>query len=142
MKNAMRERESGKFRLSVIRMVRASIKNAEISERRELTEEEVFGILAKEVKMRRDSFEEFSKAGRKDLADQAQQEIEILADYLPAPLTGAEIRELVTEAIKETGAAGPKDMGKVMSVVTPKTKGRADGKEVSALVKELLSISN
>ncbi len=139
MKNAMRERESGKFRLSVIRMVRASIKNAEINERRELNDDEVLGVLAKEMKMRRDSYEEFTKAGRADLAEAAQRETEILAAYMPAQLTSEEVRAQVLAVIQETGATGPKDMGKVMSALTPKTKGRADGKEVSVIVKELLA---
>ena len=139
MKNAMRERESGKFRLSVIRMVKASIQNTEINERRELNDEEVITVLAKEVKMRRDSFEEFSKAGRTDLADAAQREIAILAEYLPAQLSDEEVRVLVKEAIEETGAQGPKEMGKVMAFLNPKIKGRSDGKQVSNIVKEMLN---
>lgn len=139
MKNAMRAREAGKFKLSVIRMVKASIKNAEINERRELSDEEVLSVLAKEVKMRRDSYEEFSKAGRSDLADAAKKEIEILADYMPEQLTEEEIRALVKEAIEQTGAQGPKEMGKVMAFLNPKTKGRSDGKQVSSIVKEMLS---
>lgn len=139
MKSAMREREQGKFRLSVIRMVRASIKNAEIDEKRELSEDEVLSILAKEVKMRRDSYEEFSKAGRDDLAESTQREIDILIEYLPKQLTEEEITSLVQEAIQETGAEGSKDMGKVMAIVSPKVKGRADGKKVSDIVKKLLN---
>lgn len=139
MKNAMRERESGKFRLSTIRMVKASIKNAEIDVRRELNDEEVLSILAKEVKMRRDSFEEFSKAGRTDLADASKQEIDILAEYLPAQLSEEEIRALVKEAIQQTGAQGPKEMGKVMAFLNPKVKGRSDGRQVSNIVKEMLN---
>ncbi len=139
MKQAMREREVGKFRLSVIRMVRSSIKNAEINERRELGEEDVLGILAKEVKMRKDAFEEFTKAQRQDLADQAQKEIQILQSYLPAQLTLDELELLVKEAIAATGSANAKEMGKVMAYLNPKVKGRADGKQVSELVKKMLS---
>lgn len=139
MKTAMRAREQGKFRLSVIRMVRASIKNAEINERRELNDEEVLSVLAKEVKMRKDSFEEFTKAGRDDLAEPTKREIDILAEYLPEQLTEAEVTSLVEQAIKDTGALSPKDMGKVMGVISPKVKGRADGKQVSDIVKKLLN---
>lgn len=138
MKTAMREREAGKFRLSVIRMVRAAVKNAEINERRELSDEEVFAVLAKEVKMRKDSYEEFKKASRDDLAEGAEKEIAVLMAYMPAQLTDEEIKQMVQDAIAETGAAGPKDMGKVMGMLSPKTKGRADGKKVSDMVRELL----
>ncbi|MDR3349392.1 MAG: GatB/YqeY domain-containing protein [Acidaminococcales bacterium] len=138
MKDAMRERESGKFRLSVIRMVRAAIKYAEIEARRELGEEEVVSVLAKEVKMRRDSFAEFTKGNRPDLAQQAQREIDILLAYMPKQLTVDEVRSLVAEAVRETGAASPKDMGKVMAFLAPRIKGRADGKQVSGLVQETL----
>ncbi len=138
MKQAMREREAGKFRLSVIRMALASVKNLEINERRELSEEDLLSIISKEVKMRRDSFEEFQKAGRQDLADQAQQEIVILTAYLPEQLSEQEIADIVKEAIVKVGATGPKDMGKIMAEIMPKTKGRADGKFINKIVRELL----
>jgi uncharacterized protein YqeY len=138
MKNAMRERESGKFRLSVIRMARAGLKNAEIEVRRELNEEEILSVLSKEVKMRRDSLAEFTKGKRLDLAQQAQQEIDILMSYMPAQLTDGELRSLAAQAIEETGAASLKDMGKAMSFLSPRIKGRADGKQASDLVKEML----
>ena len=138
MKNAMRERESGKFRLSVIRIVRAAIKNAEIEARREIGEEEILAVLAKEVKMRRDSLTEFTKGKRMDLAQQAQQEIDILMSYMPAQLTNGELRLLAVQAIEETGAVSLKDIGKAMSFLSPRIKGRADGKQASDLVKEIL----
>ena len=139
MKQAMRDREAGKFRLSVIRMVLSSIKNVEINERRELSEDDVLGILSKEVKMRRDSYEEFKKAGRNDLAEPALAEIEILTAYLPEQLTAEQLREIIQEAITSTGASTQKEMGKVMAAIMPKTKGRADGKLVNQIVRELLS---
>ena len=139
MKQAMREREAGKFRLSVIRMVLASIKNVEINERRELSQEDLLAIMSKEVKMRRDSLEEFKKADREDLAAQAQAEIDILVDYMPAQLSESEIREIVRVAVETTGASSAKDMGKVMAAIMPKTKGRADGKVVNQIVREFLS---
>lgn len=138
MKQAMKDKESGKLRLSVIRMARANIKNIEIDEKRELNDDEVLAVLMKEVKMRQDSLEEFTKAGRDELAEQAKQEIAILRKYLPEQLADDELRALLQEAIDETGAASQKDMGKVMAAVMPKTKGRADGKRINAMVRELL----
>ena len=139
MKQAMKDKEAGKLRLSVIRMVRAAIKNVEIDTRTELSEEEVISIIAKEVKMRRDSMEEFKKGQRDDLVAQLEQEIEVLLPYLPQQLTEAEVREIVTEAVAIAGATSSKDMGKVMAVLMPKVKGRADGKLVNNIVRELLN---
>ena len=138
MKQAMKDKESGKLRLSVIRMARANIKNIEIDEKRELNDDEVLAVLMKEVKMRQDSLEEFTKAGREELVEQAKQEIAILRKYLPEQLSDEELKALVVEAVAETGAAGPKDMGKVMAALMPKTKGRADGKRINTMVRELL----
>ena len=126
------------MRLSVIRMARANIKNIEIDEKRELNDDEVLAVLVKEVKMRQDSLEEFAKAGRDELVEQAKQEIAILRKYLPEQLSDEELRALVEEAVAETGAAGPKDMGKVMAALMPKTRGRADGKRINTMVRELL----
>ena len=138
MKQAMKDKESGKLRLSVIRMARANIKNIEIDEKRELNDDEVLAVLVKEVKMRQDSLEEFAKAGREELVEQAKQEIAILRKYLPEQLSDEDLRALVEEAVAETGAAGPKDMGKVMAALMPKTRGRADGKRINTMVRELL----
>ena len=135
MKQAMKDREAGKLRLSVIRMVRANIKNVEINEKKELNDDEVLAILLKEVKMRQDSLVEFEKA---ELAEQAKAEIEILKKYLPEPLSDEELRVMVAEAISETGAEGPKAIGKVMPAVMAKAKGRADGKRINQMVRELL----
>ena len=99
MKQAMKDREAGKLRLSVIRMVRANIKNVEINEKKELNDDEVLAILLKEVKMRQDSLVEFEKAERSELAEQAKAEIEILKKYLPEPLSDEELRVMVAEAI-------------------------------------------
>ncbi|HMM20195.1 MAG TPA: GatB/YqeY domain-containing protein [Selenomonadales bacterium] len=139
MKQAMKEKEAGKLRLSVIRMVRASIKNVEIDRKKELSEEEVLDVLAKEVKMRRDALEEFKKGNRPDLVEGLEQEIAVLMQYLPEQLSEAEVRVLAAEAVSKAGAAGPKDMGKVMAVLMPKVRGRADGKLVNTVVKELLN---
>lgn len=139
MKQAMKAKEAGKLRLSVIRMVRSAIKNVEIDSKKELAEEGVLDIVSKEVKMRRDSMEEFRKANRQDLVDQLEQEIAILLPYLPQQLTEAEVRALVSEAVAASGATTPKDMGKVMALLMPKVKGRVDGKLVNNIVRESLN---
>ena len=136
MKEAMKNKE--KDRLAVIRMVRGAIRQQEIDGQKELGEEDVLAVISKEVKMRRDSMEEFQKGGREDLVAKTQAEIDVLMPYLPAQLSEDEVRELVKAAVEQTGAATPKDMGKVMSVLMPKVKGRADGKMVNNIVKSFL----
>lgn len=138
MKQAMKDRENGKLRLSVIRMVRSNIKNVEINDKKELTDDEVLAVLMKEVKMRQDSLEEFQKAGRSELVAQAEEEIKILKKYLPEALSDEELKGIVAEVVVEVGATTMKDMGKVMPAVMAKTKGRADGKRINAMVRELL----
>ena len=139
MKAAMKAKEEGKVRLSVIRMVRAAIKNTEIEKQTELTDDQVVEVLAREVKLRRDAIEEFSKAERLDKVRELEEEVAILMEYLPQQLTEEEIREMAKEIIAETGAQGLKDLGKVMGIISAKTKGRADGKFVNQIVRELLS---
>lgn len=138
MKEAMKAKEEGKLRLSVIRMARAAIKNAEIDKRHELSDPEVVEVLAREVKQRRDSILEFEKAGRPDFVQTLNQEIAILMDYLPQQMSEAEIRELASQVVQEVGARDVKDLGKVMGKLIPLTKGKADGKLVNQIVKELL----
>lgn len=139
MKQAMKDKEAGKLRLSVIRMVRANIKNVEIDRKQELTDDEVLDVVAKEVKMRRDAMEEFKKAARPDLVEGLEQEVAILMDYLPEQLSEAAVRALVESAVAETQAVSPKEMGKVMAVLMPKVKGRADGKLINSIVREMLN---
>jgi uncharacterized protein len=124
--------------LSTIRMVRSSIKKVEIDNRGELSEDQVLEILVREIKQRKDSLQEYEKASREDLATKEKREIEILSAYLPAQLTEEELLEIVKKAIADTGATSKKEMGKVMGVVVPLTKGRADGKKVNQLVQQLL----
>ena len=138
MKVAMKAKEEGKVRLSVIRMVRAAIKNAEIDKKIEFNDNQVIEVLAREMKQRRDALEEFKKANRPDMVKVLEEEMIILMDYLPQQLSEGEIRQLVQEAISALGAQGPKDLGKVMGALAPKTKGRADGKQVNLLVREML----
>jgi uncharacterized protein YqeY len=139
MKQAMKDKEVGKLRLSVIRMVRANIKNVEIDRKQELTDDDVLDVLAKEVKMRRDAMEEFQKANRPDLVEGLEQELAILMNYLPEQLSEAAVRTLVESAVAETQAVSPKEMGKVMAVLMPKVKGRADGKLINSIVREMLN---
>lgn len=139
MKQAMKDKEAGKLKLSVIRMVRSAAKNIEIDRHKELDDNELLDVVAKEVKLRKDSLDEFRKANRPDLVATLEQEIAILMEYLPEQMTEAEVRALVTQAVADAQATSPKDMGKVMTLLMPKVKGRADGKLVNSLVKELLS---
>ncbi|GHC17063.1 GatB/YqeY domain-containing protein [Leuconostoc lactis] len=137
MKQAMKDKN--KEALSVIRMVKSTVMNEQISLGHDLTPEEELTVLSREVKQRQDSLAEFEKGGREDLAAGIRSELTILAKYLPAQLTEEEIVAIVAAAIEQTGATGPKDMGKVMGVVTPQIKGKADGKVVADLVKATLA---
>lgn len=136
MKAAMKQKD--KETLSTIRMVRAAIKKVEIDNRGELSDDQALQVVMKEVKQRRDSLAEYEKAGREDLAAKEKREIEILSAYLPQQLSEEELREIVQQAIADTGATSKKEMGKVMGAVLPKVKGRADGKQVNQLVQQLL----
>lgn len=136
MKVAMKAKN--KVRLATIRMVRAAQKEAEIDRHQELTDEELLEIIVHQVKMRRDALPEYEKANRPESVQQLQEEIEILKAYLPEQLSEDEIRDLIRDSIKHTGATGPQDMGKVMKDLMPEVKGRADGKLINRLVKEML----
>ena len=137
MKQAMRAKD--KETLQVIRMLKASIQNEQIKKGQDLNDEEELTVLSREMKQRRDSLAEFEKADRTDLADKVKKEIVIVENYLPAQLSEEEIRTIVTEAVAKTGATSPKEFGKVMGAVMPKVKGKADGNQVNAIVKELLN---
>ncbi|MDN5831091.1 GatB/YqeY domain-containing protein [Tetragenococcus halophilus] len=137
MKAAMKGKD--KESLQVIRMLKASLQNEKINLGRDLTDEEELAIISREMKQRRDSLAEFEKVGRDDLAEKTKSEIAIVERYLPAQLTEDEIFQIVSQAIEQTGASSPKEFGKVMGVVMPKVKGKADGNQVNAIVKELLN---
>jgi uncharacterized protein YqeY len=128
-----------KLKATTISMVRSAILYIEKTDGVKLEDEQVIEVLAREVKQRREAMLEFEKGKRQDLIDLCKAEIEILLEYLPQQLTEVEIFEIVREAAVEVGANSIKDMGKIMSVVTAKTKGRADGKLVSIIVKEYLN---
>ena len=134
---AMRSGES--LRRDVLRMAQNAVDLAEKRDRRPYTDDEVVGILTREVKTRRESVEAFRAGGREDLAAKEQAEIEIISAFLPTPLTPAELDALVAQAVAETGAGSPRDLGKVMGWLSPRTRGRADGKQVSGLVNEALA---
>ena len=136
--DAMKARDE--VRSSTLRMALTAITNEEVAgkQARELSDDDVIGVLSREAKRRREAAEAYDDAKRPELADRERAELAVLADYLPQPLSDEEIRALVQAAIAETGASGPAGMGQVMKVVTPQTRGRADGGTVSAIVKELL----
>lgn len=135
-KTALKSKD--RVRLGLIRVVRSQIKNAEISKGHELSDEETIEVLVSVGKARRESLDYAVKGDRTDLIEQAEQDLKILEEYLPAQLSEEEIQSIVQAAVRETGAESPKDMGRVMSVVMPQVKGRADGKLVNNLVRQSL----
>lgn len=138
LKDAMRQRDE--LRRSVLRMTLAALHNAEIAARGQpLDEAAELAVLTKEAKQRRESIEEFRKAGRPDRADQEEAELAILAGYLPEQVGRDEIVSAARAVIAETGASGARDIGKVMPVLMERLRGRAEGREVSEVVRELLS---
>ncbi|MBS8264957.1 GatB/YqeY domain-containing protein [Mesobacillus boroniphilus] len=138
MKQAMKNKE--KDRLTTIRMVKASLQNEAIKlGKQELSEEEELTVLSREVKQRKDSLQEFEKAGREDLVEKIQTELKHVEIYMPQQLSEEEVTAIVKEAIAETGAASKADMGRVMAVIMPKLKGKADGSLVNKLVQQHLS---
>ncbi|WP_017472617.1 GatB/YqeY domain-containing protein [Amphibacillus jilinensis] len=138
MKQAMRNKE--KQKLSVIRMVKASLQNEAIKlGKDELSEEEELTVLARELKQRKDSLHEFKEAGRDDLVSNLNDEIVILQVYMPEQLSSEELEKIVIQTIDEVGATSKKEMGKVMGALMPKVKGKADGTEVNKLVQKHLS---
>ncbi|QSO52642.1 GatB/YqeY domain-containing protein [Alicyclobacillus curvatus] len=136
LKQAMKDKD--KTRLSVVRMVRAAVKNKEIETGTPLTDDEVLTVFQKELKQRQDSLQAFLSAGRSDLTEAVQSEIAILHEYLPTQLSDEELKQVVSDTIAEVGASSKSDMGRVMSAVMPKVRGRADGKRVQQAVQSLL----
>lgn len=138
MKQAMKNKE--KDRLTTIRMIKASLQNEAIKfGKQELSEEEELTVLSREVKQRKDSLQEFEKAGREDLVEKIQTELKHVEIYMPQQLSEEEVAAIVKDAIAETGAASKADMGRVMAVIMPKVKGKADGSLVNKLVQQHLS---
>ena len=136
MKAAMKERDRG--RVGALRMLGAALKNGEIEAGRSLTEEEEQVVLRRQLKQREESAEAFRKAGREERAASESAEAEIVREYLPEPLSAEELEQIVDEAMRETGATGMKDMGAVMGRATALAEGRAEGRELAALVRDRL----
>ncbi|MFO7831266.1 MAG: GatB/YqeY domain-containing protein [Desulfuromonadaceae bacterium] len=137
MKEAMRNKESE--RLGVIRMLRSAVKNAEIEAKKELGDDEIVSLLATQVKQRRDAAQTYRDGERDDLAAKEEAEIVILQEFMPAALTEDELREIVESAVIDLGATSMQDMGKVMKQVSAATRGRAEGRVVSEMVKQRLA---
>lgn len=137
LKDAMKQKQG--LRKSVITMLRAAVKQIEVDQRKELTDEEVIDVIVTQVKQKRSVIDEFLKGDREDLAEEAKEEIAVLEKYLPEQLSEEELKTIISDVISETGASSMKDMGKVMGIVNPKVKGRADGKTVSQIVKSFLN---
>lgn len=137
LKAAMRRQDA--LRRDTLRMALAAAYNAEKQARRPLSDDELIGVLVREVKTRRESVEAYEAAGRADLAAKERSEISILESFLPPPLSPDELRLLVREAIKETAASSTRDLGRVMGALAPRTRGRADGRTVSRLASEELA---
>jgi len=132
-------RAGDKSRLGTLRLVTAAIKQREVDERRELGDDEVIATLSKMIKQRRESVTQYEQANRADLAEQEKTEIAVIEEFLPQPLSDAEIEQLIDAAIAESNATSIKDMGKVMGILRPQVQGRADVAAVSARIKERLS---
>lgn len=136
LKNSMKEKNV--LRKNVIQMVRAAILQVEKDKNITVSDEQIIQIMAKEVKTRKDSLEDYQKGGRQDLVDQTKQEIQIIEEYLPKQLNKEELKAKVQEVIQETGATSMKDMGKVMKAAKEKIGAASDGKSINEVVKELL----
>lgn len=137
LKQAMRQRDER--RKSTIRLVKAAITNAEIERGRELSDDEVLAVIAKQAKQRRESMAEFAKGGRQDLVDQEEEELQILLSYLPAQMTRDEIEVAARQVVAEVGATSMAQMGQVMRQLMSQLKGKADGSLVNQVVKEILA---
>jgi hypothetical protein len=137
LKAAMRSSDA--MRRDSLRMVLAAVQRAEKEGKHELADDEMLGILTRELKVRRESVDTFRAGGRDDLVVKEEAAIAVVSEFMPQPLSDGELKALVEQAIAETGAASPRDMGKVMGWLSPKTRGRADGKVVSQLVTQLLA---
>ena len=137
LKAAMKEKDA--LKLSVVRMLKSAIKYREIELMKTLDDVGIEGVVASEIKRRRDSVEQYRQGGREDLASKEEKEIALLQAYLPAQLSPEELARLVEVAIERVGAQGPKDMGKVMKELVPEVQGKAEGRAVSELVKQKLA---
>lgn len=136
LKSAMKEKDT--IRKNVVQLIKAGVLQVEKDSKVTLDDDGVLDVIAKQLKQRRDSLPEYEKSGRDDLISQLKREMDILMEYLPPQLSHEELEAIVKQAVEETGSQSVKDMGKVMAAVMPKTKGRADGKEINRIARELL----
>ena len=137
LKESMKNKDS--FKLSVIRMVKGAIQLEKINKKRDLTDEEVIDVISKQIKLRKDSINEFTKAGRNDLVENTKKEVEILNEYMPEQLSSEEVNKIIDEAFLKLNPTSSKDMGLIIKEVSPKVKGRTDMGEVSKIIKDKLS---
>ncbi len=137
LKDAMRQKDE--TRRSTIRFIRAAVQNQEIDKREALTDDEIIGVLSRLVRQHQESIAEFKKADRHDLVGKEEAELRIIREYMPEQISEEDLAQLAREAISQTGASGPGDMGKVMGILMPQVRGRADGSQVSSVVRQLLS---
>jgi len=141
MKEALKGKES--LRLGVLRMLKSEIRYKEIDQKAELSDDEVISVISSSVKKRRDSIQQFEKGGRDDLVAQEKAELEVIMRYLPEQLTEEKLSQLICQAIQDAHATGPSDLGKVMKLIQPQVKGKADGKVIHQLVaSQLQSLPN
>ena len=137
IKEAMKSQD--KEKLAVLRMVKGAMQLEEINKKQELNDEDVIAVISKQIKTRKESIVEFEKGNRSDLIEKTQAEIKILEEYMPEQLSEEEVNKIIDEAIEQVNPQAPSDMGKIMGIVTPKLKGRADMSSVSKIVKEKIS---
>ncbi|AHM56730.1 YqeY-like protein [Peptoclostridium acidaminophilum DSM 3953] len=136
LKQSMKDKDN--LKKSVITLIRSAIKQYEVDNRVEADDDKVIDTISKQLKQRRDSLVEFEKAQREDLVDQTKKEIDVLVSYLPEQMSAEEVKSIVVQTISETGASSVKDMGRLMAALMPKLKGKADGKLINEIAKELL----
>ena len=136
MKQAMRDRDV--LRRDVIRYLRSEVRNQEIRDQKELDDAGVIQVLSRQAQQRRDSIEVYRDADRQDLVEKEESELSVILSYLPQQMTSEEITDLVQQVVAEVGASGPADMGKVMGAIMPQVRGKAEGREVNAIVQQTL----
>ena len=136
MKQAMRDRDV--LRRDVIRYLRSEVRNQEIRDQKELDDAGVIQVLSRQAQQRRDSIEVYRDADRQDLVEKEESELSVILSYLPRQMTSEEITDLVQQVVAEVGASGPADMGKVMGAIMPQVRGKAEGREVNAIVQQTL----
>ena len=137
LKEALKSKDS--LKLSVLRMLKSEIRYKEIDKGSELTNDEVIWVLSSSIKKRKDSIEQFEKGGRDDLVSKEKAELEVVWEYMPEQLSEEKLSQIILQAIKESNASGPSDLGKIMKIIMPQVKGKADGKMVNQLVSSHLS---